>query len=514
MATHKLNAIEKRLGNCSLESFAKVFAPFWGLQGACKRIRQQVFVLACEKNRSDILEFIREGNNTPAKQHDKAMKLPVDQGLMSAIKGHNFDTVSYLVETFRPDLNLPRRESTTPLLAAIKESQVSIARFLMEHGADISEAKDEYNSSLHYACCHIRGSLEMLQLLLSMGAPVDAVNYMGYTALHMSCMAGRHDMAECLLRYGTSVNKEAPGGRTPLVLACHSNNVAIVRLLLEHNSVQSLTSPWNKTECGYPVEIAVRTGRLSILKEMLKCDVRPTNHRLDGSRTLVHVAADNAQDNILDWLVTEQGYDPNARDANDKTPMHVLCSSTLGWMDERKDVECIRILAKAGAILDPFDMDGSAPIHYAVQRLDVKVLKTLLDVGASTNTLDRNGQTAVLLVCSLAKTCATTSRTTHGTNHHQRNCRSETIYDELGLLLCRHHDADASTMADQDSNVAFIVAAECGIMDSTSFEMLRMAAHRGFFETPKKEQNQLYTSRPSTTRTSCVMRPTKRPRTN
>lgn len=95
-----------------------------------------------------------------------------------------------------------------------------------------------------------------------------------------------------------------------------------------------------------PVE-AVRCGDISALKSILAQDPGAARNRLDGQRTLLHVACD--------W----PGHFPNVG-------------------------ETIRLLAAYGAELDaPFHgQHTETPLHWAVSSDDVIALDALLDLGA------------------------------------------------------------------------------------------------------------------------------------
>ena len=72
-----------------------------------------------------------------------------------------------------------------------------------------------------------------LQLLLDMGAKIDARTVDGWTPLHSAANWGNADVAAILLRYGADINSQTNGLQTPLHLAAaNASNAEILKLLL------------------------------------------------------------------------------------------------------------------------------------------------------------------------------------------------------------------------------------------------------------------------------------------
>src|SRR5262249_15411433 len=73
---------------------------------------------------------------------------------------------------------------------------------------------------------------EIVALLLDAGAPVNAKDAQGYTALHTAAFRGRAEIAKLLIDRGADVNGTASDGFTPLHQAAWRGNCAVARLLL------------------------------------------------------------------------------------------------------------------------------------------------------------------------------------------------------------------------------------------------------------------------------------------
>jgi ankyrin repeat protein len=62
-------------------------------------------------------------------------------------------------------------------------------------------------------------------------------------------------------------------------------------------------------------------------------------------------------------------------------------------------LECVKILRKYGAKYDDFDRGGSAPIHWAVDGGNVKLLDWMIEDGADVNLRDLNSLWTPLIRC-------------------------------------------------------------------------------------------------------------------
>ena len=105
--------------------------------------------------------------------------------------------------------------------------------------------KNALANKLFTAAC--AGDLETIELLLSLGVPVDSSTFVPglFDAFkpakpgHLSPLAGaashgQADVVELLLANGATLNpKCTQSASSPLHQACHTNDIEIVRLLLE-----------------------------------------------------------------------------------------------------------------------------------------------------------------------------------------------------------------------------------------------------------------------------------------
>lgn len=131
------------------------------------------------------------------------------------------DTVKALIPEVEDVNAVPPDYVMSPLSIASAWGYTSIARLLIEHGADPSKADPEVAgmTPLHHAAR--RGQLEIAELLLKHGADVDA--------------------------------RDTSNGITPLMVAARAYP-EVVRILLEHGASPDITTTEGKTAMDYAIE--------------------------------------------------------------------------------------------------------------------------------------------------------------------------------------------------------------------------------------------------------------------
>uniref|UniRef100_A0ABD2WQV1 Uncharacterized protein n=1 Tax=Trichogramma kaykai TaxID=54128 RepID=A0ABD2WQV1_9HYME len=112
----------------------------------------------------------------------------------------------------------------------------------------------------------------------------------------------------------------------------------------------------------------------------------------------LHVAVQYRRADVVKFLL-ELGADPNQRDREQSTPLHRLswlhkcdCGPSDYTCDKRNPANLIvKMLAAKGASMDARDSSEQTPLDVAVSKCDLELSKSLLEYGASQDTLNNNG---------------------------------------------------------------------------------------------------------------------------
>jgi ankyrin repeat protein len=119
----------------------------------------------------------------------------------------------------------------TPLHFASFFGQEAIAILLLQHGADAAaQAKNPMKvMPLHSAAA--AHNLAMVRALLEHGAPPNARQQQGWTAIHEAAQNGNKPIVEVLLKHGADRSPANDDGATPIDLATRNGHTEIVKLL-------------------------------------------------------------------------------------------------------------------------------------------------------------------------------------------------------------------------------------------------------------------------------------------
>ena len=129
---------------------------------------------------------------------------------------------------------------------------------------------------------------------------------------------------------------------------------------------------------GTPLQIACQHNNIDMVKVLIQkgADLKPG----DG-KPLLFLAVERDSDHVVLSLITEFGCDPNIKDKDGETPLHLACR-----LNSNSQVEISH-----GADLS--DIEGYSPLHVTCEIGGLKLVQTLIDHGASLNALDKDGNT-------------------------------------------------------------------------------------------------------------------------
>ncbi|KAK5652630.1 hypothetical protein OQA88_10223 [Cercophora sp. LCS_1] len=237
------------------------------------------------------------------------------------------------------------------------------------------------SASLHSAATN--GSARVILQHLNRGAPINAPDADGMTALHLAIKAGHVEAVKLLLDRGANIETPAgPLANRPVHFAAMSLNPALMATVLMYRP--NLETRVNGMP---PLFYAISGGDEKVVRLLLEAgaDVKA---RSSLGESVLHMAAGSWKNNLLPTLL-QHGADVRAtsRNPDGKTAVHFAA--------EFGNADAIKRLVAAGA--DPFAelIDGRNALHVAAKGGFVDAAAALLDCGLDPLVEHQHGMTAV-----------------------------------------------------------------------------------------------------------------------
>lgn len=258
-------------------------------------------------------------------------------------------------------------------------------------------ARDGGTTALHEATR--AGQLEIVKLLVTGGANVNATDFSGLTPLKLA--TSKHPEIAAYLRANGGLEKvaaapprvaTAPAKTTPASPTLFTTNQPALSAALRPAATNATPELHPKPPTaadlmalGYPIHEAARAGDVEHIKFLYKSSPDLVNATDEKGLTPLHVAAGKRQTNAALTLLA-LGAKVNARADSGVTPLHVAVL--------RGDVDMTRLLLANKASASVRDNFDTPPLMLAVLLTEkIDLVKLLLAQRAEVNVRNRAGNT-------------------------------------------------------------------------------------------------------------------------
>jgi ankyrin repeat protein len=332
-----------------------------------------------ERNILSLRIILRLDETSTGTSHAVQSELALDELMGKCVQAIRFDTKSTLEKLFRD----PRVNFNTEFEVEEADYQNTTWRF------DQDKFYGEYPSrspsppptislkgtALHLASMY--GSTDVVELLLSAGANINATNDNGWTPLYMaaSYLARNYDeQLRCmllLLEHGANVNAVDSNGRNVWHNVALHNDTSAVKILKPFVADQESALLELDHEEYIPLFLAAHSNADLVFSELLLITTAIPTMCPDGL-TLAHYAAKFG--NVADLAsIQSRGYSLNCESRDGKTPLNFLNPTT--------PVAVVRTFLDAGVDATIVNADGLTPLQVLLQDwkiYDQEVLDLLL----------------------------------------------------------------------------------------------------------------------------------------
>jgi ankyrin repeat protein len=156
------------------------------------------------------------------------------EDFFSAVKRDDVSAVRQLAQRGF-DLNTRNEEGEHALFLALRDDAPAVASFLLGQATVQIEARSRQDES-PLMMAALKGKLESARRLIERKAEV---NKPGWTPLHYAATNAENEsvpMVRMLLEHHAYIDAASPNSTTPLMMAAHYGNPAVVKLLLEEGA--------------------------------------------------------------------------------------------------------------------------------------------------------------------------------------------------------------------------------------------------------------------------------------
>ena len=208
-------------------------------------------------------------------------KAKIKDELLIAIKSpiveSSINIMKLLIDN-KANINYTDENGFNPLNIAIESGDMELTKFLITNGANVNSLMQDGVSLIGYAIA--QNNMDLLQILIENGANV---NYTGgdswaNTPLQTASRLGLDNVVRILLTRNADINAVDMNGNTALHTAALNSQLSVVKLLLEKNPSLDIQNKVGNTA----LHLAVISGNIDIVGELVLKGAKTKIRNNDG----------------------------------------------------------------------------------------------------------------------------------------------------------------------------------------------------------------------------------------
>ncbi|XP_011488875.2 protein TANC1 isoform X2 [Oryzias latipes] len=300
-------------------------------------------------------------------------------------------------------------DSLSAALASLRNlytPNTKVSRLLMLGGASVTWCTEVIGHAPILAVHAHLGHVEMVALLLEMGAVVDGTTDSGMTPLCLAAAAGHVEIVSLLCKKGAKVGHADKNGQCALVHAGLKGHAEIITILLgqdwgaelssdqqQHHSNESMTG--KRQAAQQAVTAAASVGHTQVVKSLLDLKDEQLAVQMDvpdslWGETVLSAAAGRGRTEMC-ALLLERGARLEIPNRRGMVPL--LSAAKHGH------TQVVELLLKQGADINVSDKQGRNALILAAAEGHTSTVELLMLKGATLSSADQEGLTALSWAC-------------------------------------------------------------------------------------------------------------------
>ena len=203
----------------------------------------------------------------------------------------------------------------------------------------------------------------MATLLLEKGADIEAQDDNNMTPLLIAAQCGDVAMIKLLVEKRANVNAQDESDVTPTHHAANNGNTEMIKLLAENganvnatymNMNMNIHNETNESSVT-PLYLAIKNGKIDTAKALIELGARGDVSLVEDQFPILHLAAQQGQLAVVQWLVSEAKADVEAKQYQGGTPLMLAVdgkhTKTAKWLARHANADT-RVKSDLGSAVD------------------------------------------------------------------------------------------------------------------------------------------------------------------
>ncbi|BES94180.1 Ion channel nompc [Nesidiocoris tenuis] len=301
--------------------------------------------------------------------------------------------------------NLTTADGQTPVHVAARHGNLSTLLLLLEDNGDPMFKSKNGETPLHLACraCkadvvrHLINFVKETKGVETATAYVNSLTEEGATALHYAGQVAKsevdsenpnedRDVVKQLLESGANISHSTKNTLETVFHYCAmvGNNDVLTEMLSAMTTTEIQKALNRQSDIGWtPLLIACHHGHMDMVNNLLANHARVDVFDNEG-RSALHLAAERGYLEVCDALLTHKAF-INSKSRVGRTALHLAAMNGFASL-------CKFLVSEHNAVIDVLTLRKQTPLHLAAGTGQLEVCKLLLDLGASIDATDDEGQ--------------------------------------------------------------------------------------------------------------------------
>ena len=307
----------------------------------------------------------------------------LSSALIQAITADCTEAVEFLL-FLGADPNCTSANETTPLILACRSNSISITELLLRAEANVNAQDKLDTTALKMACSFKIPNTLLIELLVQSGAQFVVPGEV-QTALGIAAQEGHTDIVQYLISKGAPVNAQGIYGANSLMFACWHKQADTVRILLDNGADPNIQGQDSNTALHIACYKQMTVGVGLLLAYGADHSLQTKDKSTPLMNACRYREGDFTMDPSILILLLSAGADPNAQ--NDKDFTALIVAAHFGYK------EGVTVLLNAGANVNVQSKFGMTALHEAAEDGFLAISELLLASGAQASLTDNAGMT-------------------------------------------------------------------------------------------------------------------------